>query len=151
MQQELYKQIESIVLRFPFDIRDRYVSAAEDFRIPYWDWALGESGTDVPDFFVSPTIQVTGTDGLERAIPNPLHHYDLPRRIKEDFVGNVSSINLTHAYSTNIIIQSGRNGTPLFAGQHLILQTRCRRTRNLLLDIARFAVIIMIKSAVRLI
>ncbi|KAK0660209.1 Polyphenol oxidase 1 [Lasiodiplodia hormozganensis] len=56
--------------------RDNYTEAAATFRLPFWDWAVlrSDGETTVPDFFVTPTIDVTLPNGSE-TIDNPLYSY----------------------------------------------------------------------------
>ena len=54
---------------------DRYAAAAEAFRVPYWDWALGDKGGGVPDFFLTQSIDVVRLNGSEDTIRNPLYSY----------------------------------------------------------------------------
>lgn len=58
-------------------LRDKYVSAAKDFRSPYWDWAIpSASEADAfPTIFSSPQISVIDTDGKTKTVANPLHRY----------------------------------------------------------------------------
>jgi tyrosinase len=69
--------IKSIAELFPEgDVRDRYVSAAAKFRIPYWDWAVvPAAGQSVlPASVQSPNITVEGPNGSQD-ISNPLFSY----------------------------------------------------------------------------
>ena len=61
----------------------RYVSAATNLRLPYWDWAMTPASgqTNVPDFLTNPTIQVHMPNGSE-TIPNPLYAYQFPAKAK---------------------------------------------------------------------
>ncbi|ORY14554.1 hypothetical protein BCR34DRAFT_599107 [Clohesyomyces aquaticus] len=99
-EQELYRHIQQIAALFPEDLRERYISAAENFRIPYWDWALGASDT-VPDVFVTPTISVVGTDGLPQTIPNPLYRYEFHPVIPGDFDDDFAHMNTTVRWPTS--------------------------------------------------
>lgn len=84
-QQELYKHIQNIAAQFPPSLVSRYTAAAKEFRAPYWDWALGKKGGQVPELIVSPTTQVTDVDGIKKTIPNPLASYQFHPLIPEDF------------------------------------------------------------------
>ncbi|KAF2663037.1 Di-copper centre-containing protein [Lophiostoma macrostomum CBS 122681] len=84
-EQELYKHMRDVASQFPPNLVQKYTTAVEDFRIPYWDWGLGSSGPDVPDMFTAPTVQVVGTNGSSQTIANPLHHFDFPDIISNDF------------------------------------------------------------------
>jgi tyrosinase len=58
-------------------MRDQYVIAAANFRIPYWDWAaVPPAGESVLPYSVggSPTVSVNGPNGLQ-VILNPLFSY----------------------------------------------------------------------------
>lgn len=58
-------------------VRDSYVAAAQNFRIPYWDWAaVPPSGQSVLPASVggSPSVSVAGPYGTQ-TIANPLFSY----------------------------------------------------------------------------
>jgi tyrosinase len=73
----LYNKIQDIANAFPDNLKSQYVSAAQDFRIPYWDWGLQPSSGQnaFPSSVASAQVQVTGTDGKLINIPNPLERY----------------------------------------------------------------------------
>ncbi|KAF2664571.1 Di-copper centre-containing protein [Microthyrium microscopicum] len=56
--------------------RDAFVTAADQLRLPYWDWAKSPaSGQDVtPAIMVSPQVQVLTPNGTQ-TIDNPLYSY----------------------------------------------------------------------------
>lgn len=58
------------------DDRNRYVEAAKNLRVPYWDWAKKPSNgqSAVPDVFLATQITVNMPDG-EQTIDNPLYSY----------------------------------------------------------------------------
>jgi len=60
----------------PGPMRERYVAAAANFRIPYWDWAVTPTGgsTILPDSVKSPSIVINGPAGVQ-TIANPLYSY----------------------------------------------------------------------------
>ena len=64
--------------------RDRYSSAASDFRIPYWDWAATPpDGQSVfPDAVSAPTVTVNAPNGTA-TIDNPLYSYKFHPNSKE--------------------------------------------------------------------
>ncbi|KAF2750570.1 Di-copper centre-containing protein [Sporormia fimetaria CBS 119925] len=86
-EQELYKHVQTIASQFPSHLHDRYTTAAHDFRIPYWDWGLGDAAGELPELFVSPTVDVIGTSGEPETIPNPLYRYDFNPLMPGDFSG----------------------------------------------------------------
>ena len=77
-QQVLYEFIQEIAGYYePGPIQDRYVAAAANFRVPYWDWAaIPSSGQSVLPAHVggSPGIKVDGPNGAQ-IIANPLFSY----------------------------------------------------------------------------
>lgn len=85
-QQSLYRAMLEIALTFPD--ADEQVKAAEQFRLPYWDyyrprdWNGPRQG--LPNFYAPQVftleevmVQLPGSDKLE-LIKNPLHHYEFP-------------------------------------------------------------------------
>lgn len=81
----LHEHVVKIASQAPADQLERYNAAAESFRMPYWDWALGEKGGPVPDFFTTETITVKKTDGTEESIFNPLYTYSFHPLNPADF------------------------------------------------------------------
>jgi tyrosinase len=77
-EQVLYGMIQQIAQLWPAGaIKDEYVAAAANFRIPYWDWAaVPPTGQSVlPDSVGgSPTVNVNGPNG-QQVIVNPLYAY----------------------------------------------------------------------------
>ncbi|KAF1937431.1 tyrosinase [Clathrospora elynae] len=74
-EQVVQSYMINIANHAPSDRIERYLTAANEFRLPYWDWAQGTSLGPVPDFFMSPTITVTETDDTQTDIYNPLYSY----------------------------------------------------------------------------
>ncbi|CAN9380981.1 unnamed protein product [Alternaria alternata] len=54
---------------------ERYLTAANEFRIPYWDWAQGTTAGPVPDIFTAPYLTIIDTDRTPVVISNPLYSY----------------------------------------------------------------------------
>ncbi|KUJ18454.1 Di-copper centre-containing protein [Mollisia scopiformis] len=77
-EQVLYGMIQQIAQQYPSGtIRDQYITAAANFRIPYWDWAMiPPSGESVLPASVgqSPSVVVDGPAGSQ-TIANPLWSY----------------------------------------------------------------------------
>ncbi|KAF2278156.1 Di-copper centre-containing protein [Westerdykella ornata] len=94
-EQELYRHIQRIAQQFPANLKARYIAAAQDFRIPYWDWGLGPKGGSVPDFLLSMTIEVLETDGTVKQIPNPLCRYEFHPLVAGDFESKWAAFNTT--------------------------------------------------------
>lgn len=72
MKQVLYDHVQTVAAQFDPSLRAKYTAAAQDFRMPYFDWAVS---ADFPASLSSPTISVIGLDGTQQTIDNPLHHY----------------------------------------------------------------------------
>jgi tyrosinase len=92
-QQELFKHIQRIATQFPSSIVDRYTAVAPSFRMPYWDWAMGTKGGDIPTALMTESIEVTDFDGEVKMIDNPLYSYKFHPIIPGDFEGHVSPKN----------------------------------------------------------
>lgn len=88
-QETLQQHIHSLALGAPADQVERFTKAAATFRMPYWDWAQGEKGGPVPDFFTTPTIPVTWPDGFQEDIPNPFFSYRFHELVPGDFDSKV--------------------------------------------------------------
>lgn len=77
-QQVLYDHIQFIASLYEVGpTRNRYVTAAQKFRIPYWDWAaVPEEGQSTFPISIggSPTMTVAGPSGAQ-VISNPLFSY----------------------------------------------------------------------------
>ncbi|KAF1842823.1 Di-copper centre-containing protein [Cucurbitaria berberidis CBS 394.84] len=106
-EQVLHERIQEIASRAPEDRYERYSKAARSFRMPYWDWAQGEKGGPVPDFFTTEMISVIKTDGVEKDMWNPLHTYRFHPVVPEDFEGKWANITKTLRWPTG----DGRNAT----------------------------------------
>jgi len=76
-QQVLYNHIQAIASYYPAgEVRNRYVDAAVEFRMPYWDWALTPSSSQsvFPSSVQDPAAVVNGPAGPQ-TIANPLFSY----------------------------------------------------------------------------
>jgi tyrosinase len=77
----------------------RYKSAADSFRIPYWDWARSDGS--VPDFVMQQSVWITRTNGIQDYIYNPLYSYKFHSVIPGDFEGKVRHKRGTHPELTD--------------------------------------------------
>ncbi|TLD32554.1 tyrosinase precursor [Venturia nashicola] len=68
-EQLLYAVIQDIASKFTGPNKAKYVAAAKDFRIPYYDWAALPSG--LPSALTAATVSVIDRNGA-RQISNPL-------------------------------------------------------------------------------
>lgn len=77
LQQVLYNTIQQIANEFTGADRDRYVRAAANFRIPYWDWAAAPPGGQsvLPSSVGGSSTVIVMTPRGQRTIPNPLFQY----------------------------------------------------------------------------
>ena len=75
-EQVLHEIMQHIASWYPESVKGKYVAAASNFRIPYWDWAApAPSGQSVLPLSVqSPTVEVDGPSG-KQLIGNPLFSY----------------------------------------------------------------------------
>ncbi|KAF1830624.1 Di-copper centre-containing protein, partial [Decorospora gaudefroyi] len=90
----LSSYVHEIAVRAPADQVERYLAAANEFRMPYWDWAQGVAIGTVPEFFLTPTLTIDDTDGSEITIYNPLYSYKF-KPIPDGFDGKWRYINET--------------------------------------------------------
>jgi tyrosinase len=70
-EQVLASHCQAIVATYPPDEVPIYQAAANNFRIPYWDWA---SNTTLPSVVNADTITITTPSGVQ-SVPNPLLNY----------------------------------------------------------------------------
>ncbi|KAJ3499090.1 hypothetical protein NLG97_g624 [Lecanicillium saksenae] len=78
-EQQLVLHATEIAQKYPDNVRDQYVAAAQTLRAPYWDWA---ANSQVPPASVPSTIKVNiaGKDGVESAdMTNPLQTFRMPQ------------------------------------------------------------------------
>ncbi|KAF1925295.1 tyrosinase [Didymella exigua CBS 183.55] len=93
-EQKLYARIQILATHAPEDQRERYQWAAYSFRIPYWDWSLGDGSGDVPRFFVTETTVVFTPEGRNIEIWNPLYAYTF-KSIPDGFEDKFRQMNRT--------------------------------------------------------
>jgi tyrosinase len=89
-EQKLYDKVQEVAAKLPENIRARYVEAAKDFRLPYYDVALNvdtskPNSTFVPDLIISETPFLNNKDlaplliaGSDKTPRNPLFRYVFP-------------------------------------------------------------------------
>ncbi|KAF2840525.1 Di-copper centre-containing protein [Patellaria atrata CBS 101060] len=66
--------------------KDKYVAAANELRLPYWDWAIDPAGgTVMPASMSTKTISVTYPNGTTATIQNPLYTYNFNPLRAADF------------------------------------------------------------------
>jgi tyrosinase len=77
-QQVLHGLVQQIAAMYPEgEVRDKFTTAAQNFRIPYWDWAAAPPvGQSVfPSSICGlPSVDADGPAGVQ-AIANPLYSY----------------------------------------------------------------------------
>ncbi|SLM36604.1 Uncharacterised domain, di-copper centre [Lasallia pustulata] len=91
-EEVLYTLIQKIAGDFPkSEGRDRYLAAARDFRMPYWDWAIvtGQGQGVLPLSVQSPQVEVISATSGGKRVPmdNPLYsfHFDPLNPTEGDF------------------------------------------------------------------
>ncbi|KAH7002086.1 hypothetical protein EDB80DRAFT_808962, partial [Ilyonectria destructans] len=87
-EQEIHRTVNIIANMFPNGTeRQAYQQAATDFRIPYWDWAMGApDGEDhFPSVFWHPIIAQQGPRGVQ-TIRNPLYAYPFHPKDEDAFI-----------------------------------------------------------------
>lgn len=89
-QQILYSHIQTVVNTFPAGAtRQKYATAAANFRLPYWDWAATPCSTckAFPILVSQQYVTVTTPSG-QQSIMNPLFRYDFHPISASDMVYN---------------------------------------------------------------
>ncbi|RAR06516.1 Di-copper centre-containing protein [Stemphylium lycopersici] len=93
-EQVVSSYVRKIATKAPADQLKRFLTAADEFRIPYWDWAQGTRNGPVPDIFVTSTTMVRDTAGMPVVLSNPLYSYKF-QPLPEGFDGKWRKINST--------------------------------------------------------
>jgi hypothetical protein len=60
--------------------KDAWEFAAENWRLPYWDWA---DDTDVPKLICMPSVKIVTSPGPSAetiSVPNPLYQFTMPTK-----------------------------------------------------------------------
>ncbi|KAL5113579.1 hypothetical protein ACEQ8H_008527 [Pleosporales sp. CAS-2024a] len=94
-EEQLYKRVQEYADEAHADNWDVYQAAAKSFRMPYWDWALGESGGPVPDFFTHETLDIVRPSGETYQLWNPLYSFYFHPLNPSDFDSKWSTLNST--------------------------------------------------------
>jgi tyrosinase len=91
LQQVVVQHAIDAANEFSGSDRDRYLAAAQNLRIPYWDWARPVSNGQhvAPDSVTSPGISVNLPSG-PATIANPLYSYRF-RPVDQRLGGPVST------------------------------------------------------------
>jgi hypothetical protein len=70
-QQVLCQHAQTIAQQYEGGFKSTYLAAADNLRIPYWDWA---SVSSIPDIVNKPTVQINTPSGVQ-TVSNPLYQY----------------------------------------------------------------------------
>ncbi|KIW05630.1 uncharacterized protein PV09_03501 [Verruconis gallopava] len=74
-EQVLVQNAIAVANEFQGSDQQRYLSAAQNLRIPYWDWAAPQNDSNVvPDVLIQQQISVNTPSG-QQTIDNPLYTY----------------------------------------------------------------------------
>ncbi|KAI1768268.1 Di-copper centre-containing protein [Hypoxylon sp. FL1150] len=76
-EQVLYNIVQYIASYYPLELHDRFQKAADNFRVPYWDWAAAhpDEESSLPRAVGGPpTLDIAGPNGVQ-TISNPLFSY----------------------------------------------------------------------------
>ncbi|KAM5345308.1 hypothetical protein ACJ41O_011170 [Fusarium nematophilum] len=85
---EIYRMANGIAGMYPNGTeRQAYLDAAHNFRMPYWDWAIGapEGEDHFPEVFWNATISQDGPRGVQN-IRNPLYAYQFHPKDEDAFI-----------------------------------------------------------------
>ncbi|EEP82835.1 predicted protein [Uncinocarpus reesii 1704] len=81
---QISKYALEIAQQYPASTRSQYIAAAENLRIPYWDWA---SNPVLPSSLINTQIQITTPQGRQ-SITNPLYSYTINPTTGKGFPSN---------------------------------------------------------------
>ncbi|KEZ46437.1 Tyrosinase [Scedosporium apiospermum] len=78
-EQALYAAAQGIAARYPENVRSRYVEAAKQLRLPFFDWAarVREPAPSFPDSIAKSRIAIVDIDGRRKTIENPLYSFNI--------------------------------------------------------------------------
>lgn len=74
LEQQLCDKARSIAQEFQGDDATRYQAAAEEVRLPYWDWSSMDTQSRIPAALKQESISINAPTG-QATIPNPLFSY----------------------------------------------------------------------------
>ncbi|CAG8666854.1 17332_t:CDS:2 [Racocetra fulgida] len=77
MESLLINESKKIALQYPENEREKYVEAANQLRIPYWDWADVKAIKGIPDVFTLTELEINTPEGMKK-VKNPLRSYTIP-------------------------------------------------------------------------
>ena len=104
----MYKIIQDIAQKFPSNVRDRYVQAAKDIRLPYFDWAarLTPGTSAFPNVMTLQRITVIDQDGARKSIDNPLYSFSFAavKPAPGDFDSGVSKLGVVDFQDAEALI-----------------------------------------------
>ena len=72
IQQVMQQHALEIAKTYPTD-QQQWISAAQDLRAPYWDWAT--NSVPPPEVISLQTVNIITADGGTTSVPNPLYQY----------------------------------------------------------------------------
>ena len=73
--------MKDVVSEFPENQRASLKPALDNWRMPFWDWALPRKDSTVlfvPELLSMNTVEVRRPTGLTETIDNPLYRYKFP-------------------------------------------------------------------------
>ena len=100
LEQVLHEEALRIAGEFTGTERERYLAAADDLRLPYWDWASEE---EIPSVVLAQTINVIKPNG-PTDIANPLFSYAFQQSPPDTHVGG--SETARHAVANERIVNT---------------------------------------------
>ncbi|KAH4248442.1 hypothetical protein HBI24_137470 [Parastagonospora nodorum] len=100
-EEQVYKRVQHYAEEATEDVKERYQAAANSFRLPYWDWALGEGDGPIPDFFTAQMINVTRPNGQQQELWNPLYAFYFHPLVPGDFESKWANQNETLRWPSN--------------------------------------------------
>ena len=73
--------MKQVLSEFPPDQQQELKPAVDNWRYPYWDWALAQAPNeciDIPELMTLTNVSVQRPNGITEMISNPMYRYAFP-------------------------------------------------------------------------
>lgn len=122
--------MKNLVGQYPQADQARLNSAADTWRLPFWDWAAkkpnpsGPPSLNVPQIVKLPNVEVYPPQGGKKTIPNPMYKFSMPNKtpmgqhgvdlefpVSDDFTVKFGDCVGTSRYATTAEVDQWVQGT----------------------------------------
>src|SRR5579871_2931917 len=70
--------VNNIIPQIPTSEQETWTAAAQNWRLPYWDWAASYNQASLPILLTSETITISKPGNTTASVPNPLVRFSNP-------------------------------------------------------------------------